>query len=151
MSQKELAEISRPTAGLCQLAPAEGLLAALTRLLASLATPNINPNHMDRQQNSDSEKSKPYVHTYTPIIQRSQKNMKVSLLISQFIQNFPVLNTFGFNCPILSDVHDLTIYQHSCIHEQNITQSDFNTHTIKITTRLRYVGTKTPPNSIVGL
>ena len=52
--------------------------------------------------------------------------MKVGLLISQFIQNFPVLNTFGFNCPILSDVHDLTIYQHSCIHEQNITQSDFN-------------------------
>ena len=34
-----LAEISRPTAGLCQLGAAEGLLASLTRLLPLLATP----------------------------------------------------------------------------------------------------------------
>ena len=36
-----LAEGGRPMAGLSQLAPAEGLFALLTRLLASLATPQF--------------------------------------------------------------------------------------------------------------
>ena len=38
VNYKQLADVSRPTAGLCHLAPAEGLLASLTRMLALLAT-----------------------------------------------------------------------------------------------------------------